>query len=242
MGGLTEAVVKESYLALVDYCRCASGAGDEGFSETLCIIILEIYRENPKNERIIVPLLKTIELLLRSGCLALFLKTNTSIVEEFISVIRSEILESGDVTKIRVCIDVLGLLFEAAVSVDSQSLIVKQLVVLTGHKYPRIRKYAAEQLYLLGISSKIDFLLPSSDVSLDKNRKDRILEILVSTVWDSSISEARSKRGVLYSELGWTVSTEASLTSRSIARPAKPASLNADELDSYEALVREAGY
>ena len=67
VGGLSEAVVKEASLALLAYCKlCEEGIG----LGPLASMIPHLFDRYRGNDRVIVPLLKTIDLLLRSGALA----------------------------------------------------------------------------------------------------------------------------------------------------------------------------
>lgn len=243
MGGLTEALVKESSAALVGHCRLMASSDDTEFLKKLCSTLLLIHTNNKAKDRVVVPLLKSLEIIFRSGCISPFMKANSIIVHDFIIIVRHQISGANDFIKIRVAVDVLCLIYEVADLVD-QEAIVKQLVVLTGHKFPRIRKYAAEQVYLFIISSKFDFILckQNSDVRSEKE-KDQIVDVLLSTVWDGATSDARSKRGFIYSQLGWSVSTglREDVQKHGGTRSKEKHQSN-DELDSYEHLVREAGY
>jgi hypothetical protein len=243
MGGLTEALVKESSVALVGHCRLMTSSDDTEFLNKLCSTLLLIHTNNMSKDRVVIPLLKSLEIIFRSDCISPFMKTNSSIVRDFINLARHQISGANDFIKIRVSVDVLCLIYDVADPVG-QEVIVKQLVVLTGHKFPRIRKYAAEQMYLFIISSKLDFILYKQDSDVHSEKvKDQIVDALLSTVWDGATSDARSKRGFIYSQLGWNVSTgfREGVKVQSGAR-SKGKQEGNDELDSYEHLVREAGY
>lgn len=243
MGGLTEAVVKESSIALIEYCRVAVKS-DVEFISTLTSFFLQLLKENSSNDRVKIPLLKTFELLLRSGCFSFYLQGNDLIVADFLHLLRDDVSASSDVVKLRLCVDVLLLIFDLTDCFDHKVFIIKQIVVLVGHRYPRIRKYSAEQLYLQCISSRLDFLMSNNiELGLTETRigedevRKSVTEILVSTVWDGSITEARVKRGIIYSAFGWVVKSNDEKKKVIKKQKAKE-----DELDSYESLVREAGY
>ena len=74
VGGLSEAVVKEASAGLLAYCMlCEEGIG----LEPLARMIPRMFDKYRGNDRIIVPLLKTIDLLLRSGALASLERSET---------------------------------------------------------------------------------------------------------------------------------------------------------------------
>jgi len=248
MGGLTEALVKESSFAFIKYFRSIASVSNTEFSDKCFSALLLIHNDNKMNDRVAIPLLKSLEIILRSGCVSVYLPNNATAVHDLIECIKFQISGSNDFVKTRVAIDVLCLIFDSS-QYEHQETIIKQLVVLTGHKFPRIRKYSAEQLYVFIISGKIDcVLMKRESIGLQslEEAKDQIIDVLLSTVWDGSTSEARSKRSFIYSHFGWTVAIGAkTLKEQEAGRAsvtARHQKVVVDELDSYENLVREAGY
>ena len=74
VGGLSEAVVKEASAGLLAYCKlCEEVIG----LEPLANMIPRMFERYRGNDRVIFPLLKTIDLLLRSGALASLEKHET---------------------------------------------------------------------------------------------------------------------------------------------------------------------
>lgn len=176
-GGLTEAIVKASTTALLAYCgKQKSEARTDGLSQ-LAQTLVDMLCDNPP-DRVIVPLLKTIELLLRNGCFDVLMrqsskqqqhqhskeKENTKNDKEIandsislstfpsllLSSLQPILQESTDVHKLKISIDILVLLLAGPDPVRHRAL--KSLCVLLGHRFPRIRTHAAEALYLQCLS------------------------------------------------------------------------------------------
>lgn len=249
MGGLTEAVVKESSRALIEHCRSALKAADDYFTVKLATTLLQLLRDYENSDRVKIPTFKTLISLMKNGCMNEYCHENYQWVDQLLFFIKNEIPSTGDVKKLLVCIDVLVHVLDITKETEHKTLISKQMVVLTGHKYPRIRKYAAEQLYLQCLSSRLDFLF-DTPVAADgtekipdienSSRKDVVTNIVVETLWDGSTAVAREKRTSLFTLFGWTACKSADNKNSSVK--VKKVKQVEDELDSYESLVREAGY
>ena len=170
---------------------------------------------------------------------------------------------TNDVVKLIKIIDVLTLLLQYNEPTRNNSL--KALVVLLGHKYPRVRKYTSEQLYLQFLSDRHSIGKSNKEIAAVTNKEnsvpppsppfvaaddvsgfgrnqdayDRCVDILATTVWDSTVTIAREKRLELCSimELDMKRKEVSDTSSKQVSKK-----VNNDELDSYAYLVRDAGY
>lgn len=167
----------------------------------------------------------------------------------------------------------------------SRPCALQSLVVLLGHKFPRVRKYTAEALYVQMLSDPHAVGPPATgadttgaateeqneepatvssgggggggdaDADMVEERwsgfaataaqLDRVSDLLASTAWDgANLADARARRLELCELMGlkMTVKAPAAGAGAGGARAAAKQRPKADELDSYEALVREAGY
>merc|ERR1712227_1129260 len=88
-----------------------------------------------------------------------------------------------DVKKLFAAVDVLiGLVgFTGPVRASTLCFLLR----LLAHKYPRVRKYTAEQLYTKLLVS--DEIWPTA-------RTDEVLEILSCVEWDAELDDARQQR------------------------------------------------
>ena len=97
------------------------------------------------------------------------------------------------------------------------------------HRYPRVRKHAAEQLYTVLLVD--DTILP-----VDASVYDAVLDKLTCVVWDADQVQVKEERDSIAAMVGVT-----------LPKPTKKAGgakkkKETDELESYAFLVNEAGY
>ncbi|RAL54059.1 hypothetical protein DM860_004530 [Cuscuta australis] len=99
------------------------------------------------------------------------------------------------------------------------------------HRYPKIRKSSAEQVYLV--------LLQNTSL-VSEEKLEEALEIISETCWEGDIGEARQKRAQLCTIAG----IEIGQTSGNGGLPRMTAGkmTNADENESYLSLVGSAGF
>ena len=177
-----------------------------------------------------------------------------------------EVTSSSDIKKIRICTDILALLLQFDEPVREHAL--KSLVVLLGHKFPRVRKLVAELLYVQFLSDSHAVGPPVSDsdagLGLDvpvggvrkrwfvanSMQMTAALDILAATPWETeTIQNVRTQRQRLCDVMGLQMKSRAALQGSEQGEGGAPrqrskqksASTRVDELDSYESLVREAG-
>jgi hypothetical protein len=157
--------------------------------------------------------------------------------------IKSEMNGCGDVLKLIACINVILHIVSQSGSVRFHAF--KSLLTLLGHKYPRIRKFASEHIYIFLISdgdlvgaafSENDPLDRKCAFARTQEDYDQVTSLLIETVWDCPIGQAREKRTKLCELMEIDLNVKAKANSNSETTKV------VDELDSYEALVREAGY
>ena len=113
-----------------------------------------------------------------------------------------------------------------------------QALRLLGHRYPKVRKTAAESLYVRLMA--FDDLLPGggSAGGGDEENADRILEMLTELDWSSGdATMVRGSRDELFKLFGLEPPKLKKKTGAAKAK-AKP---EADEMASYAALFRETG-
>ena len=273
VGGLSESVVEESSKALLEWCRKMIASGDVRCLGNLAMALLRVLEKYSRVDRVIIPTFKTIELLLRNSVFDIFMNvtderklsdsdsndsqrndtTNgTSKYEEMfpnqiLKYIKIETYHCSEMTKLRGSIDLLILLVGSSDVVRKNALSV--LVKLVGHKYPRIRRYAAEQLYLFLLadpmavqgeeeksydatgSNSLCGLLPSVAAL------NQCLELLVETSWDGEKADALKALKILKQLLDIkATASENTSTKKNASSVTSP-----DELESYESLVRDAG-
>ena len=122
--------------------------------------------------------------------------------------------------------DVLCGLLRADAEVRRRAL--SALLLLLSHKWPRVRRFVAEKLYLA--------LMAAEDV-VPEEALDEVNDILTETLWDDAIAVARERRNRISDLVGLPRPTV-----RKNAGAVKPAAKPADDLDSYRDLVERTGY
>lgn len=250
VGGLTEAIVKDSSKTLLKWCREKKKRGDVRSISRLSQSILKLFRDNERNDRVIVPLLKTLQLLFQN---AIFddLSGDAPFFEKLYLCLKTESSRCSDTRKLRGCVDVYMFLINSAEPLRRNSL--RALIMMLGHQYPQVRKYVAEQLYLLFIGDPfvvgprlLDDVSQNetstrgikSGLVLSQELAEKVIALLTETVWDRQLVSAREVRGQIADAMDIALNIKARAADTSISGP----KIMSDELDSYEALVRDAGY
>ncbi|CAL1528267.1 unnamed protein product [Lymnaea stagnalis] len=191
VGGLTESLVKFSSASLQEYIKGLSQSRSDlfGFMD----VLLTIFRDYQKEDRVSLPLMKTLDHILSWGLLdGLASDSSDSVPDLIIELVKQEVFRSGNPQKLMAGADVYcGLLqFDGT----PRSKCLNQLMMLLCHKYPRVRKTTADKLY--------EALLTYDDVAPEENTT-QIMAVLSETSWDAQdIKEIREKRNVLCDLLG----------------------------------------
>ncbi|CAG8754985.1 3398_t:CDS:10 [Cetraspora pellucida] len=175
-GGINESLVRYSSSALLDYANELPVTSPENSSLSLTEFaneLLNIFRHNKKQDRITIPLLEVLDLLLESGTLQ---KINS----DFFRHIR----------KITACMRILCGMTSLSGTVRNRSLY--QLLSLLVHPFPKVRRSTADQLYLTLTGSIED----------ESEEMSTIEDILVNTDWDSPVPQLKELRNQLYPLLG----------------------------------------
>jgi hypothetical protein len=265
VGGLTESVVKESSAALLEFCRSKIKSHQQSSIQKLATSLVDLFSKSANSDRVILPLLKTLECLLRNGVFDSFRSIVSSDSQQpqfsarLLASVKEESNVSSNVIKIKACIDVLLHLLQFEDPIRPSAL--KALVVFLGHKYPSVRKHAAEALYVQFLSDSnsigpsVEEVASRQQEQRDPNKPseacmcglardaqtlEKAQDILANTSWETSVPAARDKRQELCTLLDLKMQKKEPAEAGATQQP-RPKATN-DELDSYEYLVRTAGY
>ena len=232
VGGLTEAVVKSSSAALLDWARAKKAASDWAGLEAFADVLTSLFTLHAGDDRVVLPLMKTVELVLESEVLD-FLSAEGVEAErgrpnlgvDLMARLNKELSRSTNVVKLFTGLNCALTLLHMSDPVRYSAM---QLVLeLLGHRYPRVRKHAAEQFYTRLL---VDERLVAPDVY------DLVLELLSQTVWDADVVTVRQERDAIAAAVEVTLTKEQTI---GVSKKAKP---KEDILDSYQNLVNEVGY
>ncbi|XP_068671771.1 tubulin-specific chaperone D-like isoform X2 [Montipora foliosa] len=219
VGGLTESLVRHSYASLLGFMKTINNSEKDlnAFAETL----LEIYQTNQKNDRIIVPLFKMLDMLFSNGCFELFADDeNHPFPQSVLNLTKNEIFKLGCAGKLITSVNVFCGLLQFPGVTRTKSF--QQLSIFLCHKYPQVRKTAADQLYSAALT--YDDIVPAENL-------DDVLAILSETSWDANVEGLRVIRNKLCDMLGIPHPVLKSST------PKSDVHRKTDELESYKDLV-----
>uniref|UniRef100_A0A673JKL5 Tubulin-specific chaperone D n=1 Tax=Sinocyclocheilus rhinocerous TaxID=307959 RepID=A0A673JKL5_9TELE len=190
VGGLTESTVRYSSQSLFEYLKGIQQDATvlQQFGDTL----LRIFRNNLRNDRVSVPLLKMVDQILANGCFDLFASEESHpFCVELLAICKEEIKKSKDVQKLLSCIAVFCGMVQFKGDVREKVLV--QLLMLLCHPFP-IRKTTASQVY--------EMLLTYDDVIDDDQVLTDVMASLSDTNWESDIATMRTHRNQLCDWLG----------------------------------------
>lgn len=191
VGGLTESTVRYSSQSLFEYLKSIQQDVTvlQQFGDTLLLI----FRDNLRNDRVSVPLLKMVDQLLANGCFDLFASEESHpFCTELLSLCKEEIKKSKDVQKLLSSIAVFCGMVQFKGDVRKKVLV--QLLMLLCHPFPVIRKTTASQVY--------EMLLTYDDVIDDGQVLADVMASLSDTNWESDIATVRTHRNQLCEWLG----------------------------------------
>ncbi|XP_019615055.1 PREDICTED: LOW QUALITY PROTEIN: tubulin-specific chaperone D-like [Branchiostoma belcheri] len=225
VGGLTESLVKHSSQSLNGYMLKISD-NEEGLT-AISDTLLTIFNNYLKVDRVSLPLLKMLDFLLGSGCFELFSEEEDHPFSlALLDLCKKEIAKSGDPQKLLAAIGVFCQLVQFPGTIREKVLF--QLLVMLGHKYPKVRKNTANQLY--------EMLITYEDIVSEENL-DEVMTLLSESTWDdNNLEMIRGIRNQLCDLMG---------VKKPISKaPAKPKKEKAgeDRMSSYADLVGRLGY
>uniref|UniRef100_A0A8C6FY43 Tubulin-specific chaperone D n=1 Tax=Moschus moschiferus TaxID=68415 RepID=A0A8C6FY43_MOSMO len=189
VGGLTESTVRYSTQGLFEYMKEIQNdpAALEDFGGTL----LQVFEDNLLNDRVSVPLLKTLDQMLANGCFDIFTtQENHPFCVKLLVLCKEEIKKSKDVQKLRSSIAVFCGLVQFPGDVRRKVLL--QLFLLLCHPFPVIRKNTASQVYEMALTYDV---VPATVL-------DEVMAVLSSTAWDAELPVVRAQRNRLCDLLG----------------------------------------
>ncbi|XP_070778789.1 tubulin-specific chaperone D [Enoplosus armatus] len=189
VGGITESTVHFSSQSLFDYLRGIqnNSAALAQFGDTL----LNIFRDNLRNDRVSIPFLKMLNQMLANSCFEIFTtQENHQFCVELLTLCK-EVKKAKDISKLRACVSVFCGLIQFQGEVRKK--VLSQLLMLLCHSFPVIRKITASQMY--------EMLLTYDDV-IDPEVLDDVMTLLSDTNWESDLATVRTQRNQLCDWLG----------------------------------------
>lgn len=228
VGGLTEHVSRHSAQALLAHMGRIPN-GDAVLSDAL----VELATEHEKDDRVMAPLLKTVDVLFVHHK---FASLDEGRLLQLLEMCKTQLARSRDVAKILTVVKILSSLVvvsSMALHLRVREKAIQQLLVVLANRFPKVRRVASEEVYSLLITHDECF---SATVSEDFMAE--AMDVLSSTPWDGSDPEVvRSARDELFRLLAVEKPTLKASSAGSSA-----SSRRAGDSSSYADLVKETGY
>lgn len=232
IGGLQESLGKASLAALLDYLQVTKTQyPDERASRELNLStdILWVLQEYKKCDRVITPTMKTIEILFSKKFFLSMEAHTAAFCAGVLDSIKVELRACKDFTKLYSGIALLGYIASISEPINMQAF--SHLLSFLGHRYPKIRKASAEQVYLV--------LLQNGDL-MPENQLEKVLELISETCWEGDLEEAKQQRLQLYERAG--LDPGPIINSGASRRDVEQKQSTYDEHASYSALVESTGF
>ncbi|KAK9143260.1 hypothetical protein Syun_012660 [Stephania yunnanensis] len=234
VGGLQDSLKKASIMALLQYLEVTGNGEDEkrrSRENLLGTDLLWILQEYKRCDRVIIPTLKTIEVLFSKKFFLNVESLTPDLCTGVLDSLVTELKSSKDFTKLYSGISILG--YIASISNQLHARAFSKLLFFLGHRYPKIRKAGADQVYLV--------LLQNGDI-IAEGKLDQALEILSETCWEGEIGEAKQKRSQLYQMAGLEEQTLLKAVDGKPKTNGEQRTCVSDENESYSALVGSSGF
>jgi hypothetical protein len=142
IGGITETVARASLRAFLKFCESQQNSiNKQWFFNELRGGLISLFSDNKKNDRVLCPLIKFVDLMIRNGMLDFepTCWTNDTFLVRLLELLVSEMRDTSNIFKIDLCLELLVLLM-AFNNEIVRYLSLNTLIRNIGHKYPRIRK------------------------------------------------------------------------------------------------------
>ncbi|KAM9597792.1 tubulin-specific chaperone D [Trichechus inunguis] len=185
-GGLTESTVKYSMQSLCEYMK--SIQKDPQAMACLSGTLLQIFEDNLLNDRVSVPLLKTLDQMLANGCFDVFtVEEDHPFAVKLLVLCKEEMKKSKDIQKLRSSIAVFcGMIqFQG----DVRKKVLLQLFLLLCHPFPIIRNTTASHVY--------EMVLTFGEEIVGAEALEEVIAVLGNTVWDAELPLVREQRNRL---------------------------------------------
>ncbi|KAL5796379.1 hypothetical protein ACOSQ2_001199 [Xanthoceras sorbifolium] len=232
-GGLQDSLSKASISALLKYLQVVeaedlNGRGSREYM--LCNDILWVLQKYKKCDRVIIPTLKTIEILF-SKKIFLNMEAHTpTFCAGILDSLAIELRVSKDFSKLYTGIAILG--YIASISEPINSRAFSHLLTFLGHRYPKIRKASAEQVYLV--------LLQNSSL-MPEDKIEKALEIITETCWEGDVEAIKHQRLELYDLVGLDTALF-NTANKASSKDNERRPVTTDENASYSSLVGSSGF
>jgi hypothetical protein len=214
-GGITESTMKSASQSLVTYMLTAS--------PEVVRTLLRIYKEG--QDRLLVPFMKTWELLLRE-CREVALLPG--LAADLYQHTKATMSGCKDISRWQSAVCLYSALLD---SPDTQRPALTSLVTLLAHGFPKVRSQSAQSLYnfLIALPDHTGFAESQEDL-------DKAADMLIGSAWAQSLKEVKPLREEVARLLGVTI-VQGEKAERKAEAPKQE-----EKSENYGELVKEMGY
>ncbi|KAI9126819.1 hypothetical protein K1719_002415 [Acacia pycnantha] len=226
IGGLQDSLKRVSLSALLDYLQ--------GSINRQCMLsgdILWILQQYKKCDRVIIPTLKSIEILFSKKIFLNLEAQRTTFCAGVLDSLAFELKGSKDFSKLYAGIALLG--YVASVPDPINTRAFSHLLTFLSHRFPKIRKASAEQVYLV---------LLQNESLVGEDKMEKALEVVSETCWDGDTDTAKHKRLELCDFLGLDVGPVSKNIYGASSKSSNKKLVDLDENASYSSLVESSGF
>lgn len=226
IGGLQDSLKRVSLSALLDYLE-----GSITRQYMLSGDILWVLQQYTKCDRVIIPTLKTIEILFSKKIFFNLEAHTTTFCSGVLDSLAVELKGSKDFSKLYAGIALLGYVASMPDPINTRAF--SHLLTFLGHRFPKIRKASAEQVYLV---------LLQNESLVGEDKIEKALEVVSDTCWDGDMDTAKHKRLELCDLLGLEVEPSGDGASSKSSGSSSKKRVDLDENASYSSLVESSGF
>ncbi|CAG9860286.1 unnamed protein product [Phyllotreta striolata] len=183
IGGLTETLVKDSSSSFFSMLKTEASPS---FIQELSDVILKIFMDYQKIDRITVPMFRFLDKLFDSGCLdSVITVDNSDFMKKLFKLIQLEISGCRDIYKLIDGINVFCQFIHLKGEISDTALI--QLSILLCHRQSYVRRTTSSKLYEA-------LLVHEEDSKLTPETLESVMMVLSSTDWEKPVDEIRPVR------------------------------------------------
>ncbi|KVH89203.1 Armadillo-like helical [Cynara cardunculus var. scolymus] len=234
IGGLEDSLKKVALGALLEYLQAIKVIDESEMNArevSLSNDILWVLQKYKRRDRVIIPTLKTIEILF-SKRIFLHMEAETQVFcAGVLESLTTELKGTKDFSKLYAGIAILGYIASILEPINIQAF--SHLLSFLTHRYPKIRKACAEQVYLV--------LIQNGDLVAEENLENA-LEIVSECCWEGDMEEAKHQKlklcGLANLDAEQLLMHRSQISGKASER--KPRA--DDENESYSSLVGSAGF
>ncbi|PPD83230.1 hypothetical protein GOBAR_DD19843 [Gossypium barbadense] len=217
IGGLQDSLRKASLSAFLEYLNVEQDVNEELKLCKLSMDILWILQQYKRCDRVIIPTLKTIEILF-SKRIFLDMEAHTlAFCSGVLDSLAVELKASKDFSKLYAGIAILGYICSVSDPINSRAF--SHLLTFLTHRYPKNGSLVSEE------------------------KTEKALEIVSETCWDGDMETAKVKKLEVFEIVGLDVGVGQSKTTANVtSNKGGRKSTTLDENESYSSLVESSGF